>query len=390
MSAMGLATGLLVLVLGYVDGFFADMIRVVTELERGHVMVAAPGYLERARLENVLPASGPNAAPARLTSTGEVRAIAGRLRGWALLSAGDDEHMQTVPAELLGVDPAAEAEVTALLGTVVRGAAITSVAGDGIILGAGLARRLRVDVGDELAAMGQGADGSIAQALWRVVGVFDTGDPSRDASLALLGRTALGKFLALEGVVHEWVLRLDDPLSAIPFAAAVSGTVPGAVVTPWQDVMPQIAALFRMAEASQWFSALFFYFAVILIAINTMSMSFYERTREFAVMGAVGLSPRRMWRLLLLEGVMMSTVAALIGAALGWAGSSWIAAHPIALGETGLSFAGATIEARIITLPTVANVTRPMFVMIVVGLLAALPPAIRLRRLRPVDSLREV
>lgn len=390
MSAMGLATGLLVLVLGYVDGFFADMIRVVTELERGHVVVAAPEYLERNRLENTLPASGPDAAPTRLKPTGRIEAIAGRLRGWALLSAGDDERMQTVPVELLGIDPQMEAGVTALIASIRQGAPMVSMESDGIVLGAGLARRLRVEVGDEVAAMGQGADGSIAQALWTVTGIFETGDAARDGGLALLGRETLGEFLVLEDAVHEWVIRLADPLGAMPFAAAVSTSVPGAEVIPWQGVMPQIAAMLDMAEVSQWFSAIFFYFAVVLIAVNTMSMSFFERTREFAVMGAVGLSPKRMWRLLLLEGVFMSTVAALIGAALGWAGSSWLAANPILLGGPGLSFAGATIEARIATLPTLGNVTRPMLVMIVVGLLAALPPAIRLRRLRPVDSLREV
>lgn len=393
MTAMGVATGVLVVILGLQEGVLFRMVEVTTELERGHVVVADPDYLDDRRLQAVLPASGPDSAPQRLADREDLRAVAGRLRGYALLSHGEDEAMEAHPAELLGLRPDEERRVTALLDYVREGRVFAGAATGShveVVIGAGLARRLLAGVGSELAVMGQAADGSIIQALFRVTGLLDTGDPLRDNMLVLLDREQLGRLLGLPDAVHEWGIALRDPLLARDWAALHAEAVPGAGLLPWHGMIPQIAEILDMMGVAQIISAIFFYFAVVLIALNTMSMSFFERIREFAVMGALGLRPRRMWRLILIEGLTMSVLAALGGALAGFLLSLWLEAHPVHLDLPGFTMAGMTTEPVITTRPTPRNVLLPALMLVLLGMLASLPPALRLRALRPVDALREV
>ena len=91
-----------------------------------------------------------------------------------------------------------------------------------IALGEGLAKRLQVDIGDEVRAVsplrgldgGGGATTSGAAGRFRVVAVIRTGFYDHDQRLAMVDFTAAQRFLG-RGDVARWVeLRVDDPILA--------------------------------------------------------------------------------------------------------------------------------------------------------------------------------
>ncbi|MCR4294921.1 MAG: FtsX-like permease family protein, partial [Elusimicrobia bacterium] len=287
-------------------------------------------------------------------------------------------------------DPRGEPAVSRLPRRVREGRFLTATTGREIVLGRGLAKRLGAGLGAPVAAMGQAADGSIAAELFTVVGIFDSGDQIRDASLAVVGREALQELLVLEGRVHEWVLALRSPLEAKTWAAGLD--LPGLAVSPWNRFLPQMSQMLDSVGATRAIYAVVFYFAVLLITMNTMYMALLEREREFAIMGAVGLQPARLVGLLLLEALMLSAVAAALGGALGAAGSFYLRAHPLDFrgAFSNFSFVGASLEPVFRAAPTPGGIIWPMAMTAFLGLLVALLPAWKLYRLRPVEVLREV
>ncbi len=138
--------------------------------------------------------------------------------------------------------------------------------------------------------------------------------------------------------------------------------------------------------------ALIFYFAVILIAANTMYMALLERMREFGIMGAIGLKPRRLSRMILLEGFLMSGISGIVGGMVGIMGSFYLKEHHIDLSRfmTQITYAETTLQPRLRSYPTLGSMLIPIVMITVLGMIVATFPARRLRRLRPVDVLREV
>jgi ABC-type lipoprotein release transport system permease subunit len=389
MGAMSLSVAVLIVTLGIYSGMMWDMLESATTTYRGQAEVTAPGYAKHREVDLSL-AQDPGAMGLRADP--EVAGVAGRVRGFALLSFGSGVSAQTQPAEILGVDPSEERGVTVLDRKVVAGRFISDPSADGMVLGRGLARRLTATLGGEIVVMGQGAEGSIAAGVFHVVGIVDTGDSVRDAALAITGRAALQQMLGLPGRIHEWAITLHHPLTANVWAAAAAKKLPGVEVRPWQAYLSQVAAAMDMWGAFDWIYSMIFYFAVILICVNTLYMAFFERMREFAIMEAVGLKPARLSHLILLEGLLMAGLSALIGGAVGAAGSWLLYFHPWDLSAVlgNIHISGAIIQPRIHTYPTLHNVLQPIATLVVLGTAVAWFPARRLRQLRPTEALRSI
>jgi len=389
MSAMAVATALLILTLCIYDGMLWDMIEGATELYHGHVKITHKNYMENRQIYQTIPENGPYK---NIAADPRVKGIAGRVRGYALLSFGEGESAHTQPAELFGINPVEERSVSLLYKHVIEGTFITDSASHEILLGEGLAKLLEAEVGGEIVAMGQGADGSIAADLFQVVGIIETGDPVRDASLSVTGRKTLQEMFVVEGKLHELSISLKRPLEAKKYAAQLQSDFPEMDVISWYDFLPQVGQILEVWGAMKFVFAIVFYFAVILISANTMYMALLERLREFGIMGAIGLKPRRLSRMILLEGFLMSGISGIVGGMAGIMGSFYLKEHYIDLSKyiTQITYAETTIQPRLRSYPTLGSMLIPIVTITVLGIIVATFPARRLRRMHPVDALREV
>jgi len=112
-----------------------------------------------------------------------------------------------------------------------------------------------------------------------------------------------------------------------------------------------------------------------MVAFNTMSMAFRERTREIAVMRALGFPSGRITRMVLFEGLLLGLIGGLIGVGPMFAAT---AGQPLSL-PMGL-------EIQI----AVGTATMAMGVSVLCGLLAALVPSLQAARLAIAPALRKV
>ncbi len=389
MSAMALSTALLIVTLGITEAVMVDSVDNATGLYYGHAKITAPQYLDGRDMALTLPDDAP---PVDFSADKQVRGVAGRVRGFALLSTGDASEALSQPAELLGVDPAQEEAVSSLSTRIVAGENLGSAHPNRILLGTSLAQRLGAKLGSEIVAMGQAADGSIAAEIFTVGGLLDSGDTSLNGALALADRRTLQRMFALDGQVHEWVLNLSNPKTSAAWVTAAQAKVTDAEVTSWERMLPQIAGMIRQSGTSKLMTSVIFYFAVVLVTVNTMYMAQLERLKEFAVMGAIGLKPRRLMSMMVVEGLMMSAMAAVIGGLAGTALSFYLMENPIVMSSSAetLSMAGTTLSTSMRSMPTWDSVLFPTLLMMSLGGVLSLFPAWKLGRLRPVDALREV
>lgn len=123
-------------------------------------------------------------------------------------------------------------------------------------------------------------------------------------------------------------------------------------------------------------------FVGAFLILNTFSIVVAQRTRELALMRAVGASRRQMIGSVLTEAVVIGLLASVLGLAAGFGVGRLMAALFASFGGGGLTLASVGLPA--------AAVISSFSVGLVVTMLAAVLPAVRASRIPPIAALQEV
>jgi len=395
-AAIAFACLVLVFMLSFQLGSYASMIDSSVKIEAGHLQVQAEGYQDDREMRQVV--RDPAAVERALSGIPEIEAFTRRASAFAVVSSED----RTYGALVIGVDPVHEPEVSSLESLVREGSFLdaaggpTEGGGDGALVGELLARNLQVGLGDELTVIGQGRDGSVAATVLVVRGIFSSGIDDFDRSAVHMPLATFQEVFAMGDAVHE-VVAVGRDLWEVPeivrrLRGALAGLsqTPPLVVLDWNELMPGLLQSIQVDLVS----GLIFYVALILVVafsiLNTFLMAFLERTRELGVMMAIGTTPGRLGRLLLLESLFLTGVGIAVGIALGCAVTLYFQAHGIDVSGANELLARFGISGRMYPrLSVLSALVGPLLVLVVTGA-AALYPALKIRRLRPVEALTHV
>jgi ABC-type lipoprotein release transport system permease subunit len=386
LSAMVVSASLLILSLGVFSGMFEDMLATATEQYSGHLVLAQPDYHKRRDMFASLPEKIAETAP--LLQDPEIQGRSPRLRSFGLLSHKNSSQ----PSELMGIIPQRERQVTKLHEKITQGRFLVADDPNGIVLGAGLARKLELAIGDEVVFVTQAADGSIGNGLLYVRGIFTTGDSRNDNRLVLASLPWLQETIALEGRIHEVAMAVSDPMQAAAIADRLNAALTGNVeVLDWGDLLPEMREAIAAYDVSRMIVVIILYMATGLGILNTFFMSVMERTREFGILMAQGMRPWAIRRLVMLETLLMGCIALVIGLALGALMTLYMATTGIDLSGyiTPVTYAGGTILPRLHAVFAPGNFTVPTGMLLLVCLAAGFLPANRAARLNPVAAIRE-
>ena len=219
-GAMALGVAFCMATIALSDGMFADVFRILVRQNMGHVQIHNPVYPKQRALHETIP-HGTEVLSQVEALPGLARA-SGRLYGYALLGVGE----KAAGAQLGGVDPEREAPITGIAEKMESGRYLSETPSREIVLGAGLAESLEAEVGDEVVAVTQAADGSMGNDLYTIVGTFRTGSVVFDRGGAFLHREDLGTLLVLPDEIHEIVGDLAQ------IRGALAGPLPALLAAP--------------------------------------------------------------------------------------------------------------------------------------------------------------
>lgn len=272
----------------------------------------------------------------RLRATPGVRAVAPAIYQTVLLSAAGRAR----GIVLKGVDPGLERSSNEVLRRVVTrpGSKTASTAdfaadADGveaILLGHLLAQELKLAAGDYVTITSpQGRltpFGMVARSRrFRVGGIFDSGFYDYDANW---GFVTLGAAQGLAGtgdLVNVLEFRVEAIDRAEPLARElVSKAGPGYAATTWMD---QNRALFRALRLEKLVTAIFIGLITFVAGLNilvVLAMSVTEKTRDIAVLMAMGARPEQVRNIFIWQGLGVGALGTLLGLVAGY-GLAWAA-----------------------------------------------------------------
>lgn len=254
-------------------------------------------------------------------------------------------------------------------------------AGD-LALDSRTAERTGYKVGDTVR---YSTDGPVKKA--KISGVFDTEDGSvlaggslvvfdNDTALKVLGKTEYDEIdvkaaagtseTALKSSVEKILPKETDALT-------------GAQLSDDQEAMIEEQTK-SMSQVLLIFAGIALFVGIFIIA-NTFTMLVAQRTKELALMRAVGASRRQVTRSVLIEAFLVGLVAAVTGFALGIG---------VAMGlESLMNSAGASLpDGPLVIAPTTIVVA--LIIGVVVTMLAAWLPGRRAAKIPPVAAMNSV
>lgn len=423
LGGVAVSVAFMVWVLGFMDGWMGEMVRGATAVVTGQVQVTTRAFADNPRVYSSFPASV--AMLEKILAVDGVEAVSPRLELNGLV--GHERKSQV--ARIFGVDPDLEAQTTPIRNAVVQGRWLAQVppaypSPSEVVLGSGFAQQLGVEPGDELVVFLEAADGSLGNDLLTVVGVVRTANSSVDRMTVYLHLEEARYLAALEGQVHEIVIKTGDLLQARETAGQVAavlgaetrGVTPGdggeedaaqaqggassaenaadpdaLLVRPWQEILPGIYKMLAISRQSNWITYLLIYLVAAIGLLNTQRMSALERKRELGVLMAIGMRPRRMFRMILTESLVLGTLGGLAGTALGMAVTWYHATRGLDLGmftrHGEFTFMGVSFTGRIYSILTPTAALQPILVMVFVAFLAGLWPALKSARLDPAPTI---
>jgi ABC-type lipoprotein release transport system permease subunit len=384
LTSIALAGAITIFILSLQLGVYGTMKENVLRLVDGFAQVQPPGYALDPDLRKTI--AGPAALMRRLEALPQVTATAPRATSYAILSNGPRSY----GAAVVGIDPAREPAVSTLGATVSRGRYLEPGDDDAAVIGAGLARNLKLAPGGQLTLLGEAADGSIAADVLTVKGIFATGTPELDRQLVEMPLARFQDDFALYGAVNTVAIsgkHLSAIQSARPGIAAIARERK-LVLRDWGQLEPALndAILLDMSFSSLLYVSLIV--IVVFIILNTLLMSVLERTREFGMLLALGMRPGQIGRMLWLELLILAAAGSAIGVSLGGTLVFWLSAHGVAFAGAEALFHQWHMPSRLFPeLSPLSLLGGPLAIAGSIAL-SGIVPYRHILRLRPIDAMR--
>jgi len=308
--ALGIAA--LVTILSIMNGFEREMRHRLLGLA-AHLVVERPAgvALDAAALER------------RLAAAPGVAGLAPYVAGEALLTFRGD--VQGVRIE--GVAPQAEARVSAAPTLTREGSFDALVPGEfNIVLGRGLADTLRAQVGDDITLVLPEPMRTAAGVLPRlkrftVCGIFEAGVQDYDLSMAFVHLDDATRVFRADGL-SGYRVRLDDPFAAparaAPLARALADLGDGKLrVSDWTATNSNLFRALRTEKIVMFVILLLSVAVAAFNLVSTLVMVVTEKHAEIAILKTLGMTPARILRVFLAQGVLIGAAGVVLGAVLG-------------------------------------------------------------------------
>ncbi len=260
----------------------------------------------------------------------------------------------------------------------------------GLVLGADLAGRLQVGMGDSVRLMVLGFRDDRPRFGYRqaqVVGTFATGFSEFDQSWLVTDRQQLESMLGRELGSGMLEIVVAEPDRAETVTAEIRERLGSDyLVTSWQDLNRE---LFTALELQQ--IALFFVLGLIVVVstfnvASSLVVLVRERMRDIGVLAALGLPPDRLRTVFLLYGIGLGVFGSLCGVLAGGA-IAWLVTEFELIrfdAEMAAIYFISSVPFKVRAVDVVAVIAFTL----VVTLLACWIPAQRAARVRPATALR--
>lgn len=382
----GLACTVFFIAIG--EGVYAQLIDQVVRMQAGHITMENPGYRDAPAVDLWIKA--PESLRSQIERLPQVERTKLIIMGQGIARSGSGD----VSATLMGIEPSVELDTSPLVRHIVAGRYLADDDGPWVVIGSGLAKRLRLEVGKKMVLTTNDAAGNLVDVLCRVRGIFETGSVEMDGYFIQAPIDFARRLFGLpeEGATQLGVvLRIPEAQESILREARLMVAEQDIAVLPWQEIVPEIASYIKLDKGSNLIFQAILVFLILFTIFNTILMSVLERQREFAVLLALGTKPVQLRLQILMESAYLGLIGCALGLLVGglaaWAAQVW-GIDLSSLLEEGFTISGFAVSAKMHARVTTGLLLGTAGLVFGATLILSLIPMRRVTRLSIVDQLR--
>lgn len=366
-------------------GAWNHMISNVVNYYFGYAQVHQQGYWEEQTIDKAFVY---NDTLAQLNEQiAPIETVLPRLESFALASTGD----QTTGVLVVGIDPERENTMTNLKDRLRQGSYLQAT-DQAVLIADGIAEHLQLQLGDTLVLISQGYHGINAAGKYPIKGFVHFGSPELNKQMVYLPLQEAQWFYGAEGRVTSLALKIDDQKEIKPAVQAVKGILSADEyeVMDWQELLPDLLQAKALDSAGNYVVYFILYMIIAFGILGTILMMTKEREYEFGVLVSIGMQRMKLGLTVWIEVLMMGLLGALAGILVSIPVIWYFHEHPIRFtGEYAQSLEQFGFEP---IFPAEFNVEifamQAVIVFIITSLLA-LYPFWKLRKLKPVEAMRD-
>lgn len=362
------------------------MIRNAVEIYPGYIQITNREFRDKPSYDHLIFDTA--SISEKLSRIEGIKSFATRFESFVLYSAKE----KAVGAMLTGIEPEREVILSRLSESLKKGDYLKADDTNKVYIGNELAKRLKVDIGDELAFIGNGADYSFAADNLQVKGIFQTGLYEFDSNSAFLAKDYFNLIMSAENYATHIIVMPQHPEQAEALAGEISEAIGSEYTSEsWLTVMDQLVQAMELDSLFGYITlGIIFIVIFFVIMIYTLLMVF-ARVREIGVLRALGTTPKQILAMLLMESILLAAVSVVAGGLIGGAFAYYFNINPFSM--TGYEEQFKQYGLALTEMPTAfepLTILRDMVVMFVLSVFSTLYPILKINRFKPVEAMRHV
>lgn len=308
--------------------------------------------------------------------------------GQAMVSSGKRAH----GVFLRGIEPESESKTTEILSHIKDGS-IKGLAKEdglpGIILGNELAANLGVFTGDKVnivSPIGEiGPMGMLPRVKqFRVVGIFEIGMFEYDSNLVITGIAAARDFFGMKDDISGIQLKLKDIYKAPQVKRMIQEKLGFSYqVMDWMQMNKNLFSALKLEKFAMFVILVLIVLVASFNIISNLIMNVIEKSREIAILKAIGATNRGIMTVFMLQGLFIGMIGTTIGLTGGYVTGYLLNKYElIKLPADVYYLSHLPVKMELFDFVTVCVSA------IIISFLATLYPAWQAAKLNPVEPLR--
>lgn len=292
--------------------------------------------------------------------------------------------------KVYGVDPAEEKKVSDLYSRITEGSYFDKAGRNPVVVSQRVADKLKLKLNSKLVLQIQDLHGNIAPAAFRITGIYRTNNSVYDDYHVFVRKSDLYSLTGLDSTsAHEVAILLKDYLLSKKVATTLQKSFPLLEIKTWKERDMMLSYLNDAMDQYLYVIMVIILIALLFGIVNTMMMAVLERVKELGMLMAVGMSKARVFRMIVLETVLLSLTGAALGIVLGMVTIRYFGRVGIDLSLWGKGLEMLGYDPVVYTMIDSFFVAIVVVLVVATGIISAIFPAVKALRIKPVEALRE-
>lgn len=385
--AIGFTMALMMFYDGMIAGFEQAIYGNAIQVLGGNVQIHALGYSNETNQMPLLPLDNDTEVVKAAMAQPNVVLASRRINTSGLAS----DRKGAFAVNIVGIEPEEEQKISLLAQHISAGRYLTASDQDMVFIGKGLADAMEINVGDRFTLAGRATHNQMRNRTMTVAGIYDVGMPDIEKQSIYISLAEAQDLYDLPGQSTEVMLTLKQIGQENTVIKALKSSLPGYEFASWQTNFPELQNAVNTKTGAMNIFSVIILLVVGIGILNLLMMAVFERTREIGILAALGLKPRQISTLFLIEGTLMGLVGVAFGVAFGLLLNIWMGRVGFDYSQfSSLTSYTALISGRVYTTLGTEKLLQRTLVVVVISLLASFFPARAAAQNEPAKALHFV